>query len=274
MTIWQSILLGIIQGLTEFLPISSSAHLVLVPYLLDWQIPAKEAFIFDVLVQVASLLAVFIFFYRDLLAIIRASSIGLMQKQPFQDPNARTGWLLILATIPAGVLGLILKNAVERTFANPIYPAIFLLFTASFLFLAERVGKRVRNLEELNWKDAMWVGAAQALAIFPGISRSAAAISAGMMRDFERTSATRFAMLLSIPVMLAAGLLSCIDLLRLPNFPSLTIQFVPGFIASAITSYLSIRWLLRYLSRHPLYLFSIYCGMLGLIVLGTVFWGK
>ena len=270
MTILQSIVLGIIQGLTEFLPISSSAHLVIVPYLLEWKIPANEAFVFDVLVQMATLVAVIIFFWRDLLAIIRAFLLGLFHKKPFQNPQARLGWYLILATIPAGILGFILKDSVEGAFANPLATAILLLFTAGILLIAERTGKRTRGMENLNWKDALWIGSAQAFSIFPGISRSGATITGGMTRDLERPTATRFAMLMSIPIMLAAGLLAGFELLQIPRLTSQLPVFLPGFAASAITGYLSIRWLLNYLTRHSLYGFSIYCTALALFVLGMI----
>ena len=272
MTLMQSILLGIIQGLTEFLPISSSAHLVIVPYLLGWKLPADEAFIFDVLVQVATLFAVIAFFIKDLLVIIQAFLLGIVDRKPFHDPQARLGWYLILATIPAGAIGLALKNTVERAFASPVAAACFLLLTAGILVIAERLGKRTRALENLNWKDALWIGFAQAISIFPGISRSGATISGGMLRDLERPAATRFAMLLSIPIMLSAGLLAGLDLLQFPHFTSLLKVFIPGFLASAITGYLSIRWLLHYLAHHPLYLFSIYCAAFSLFVLGIAFY--
>ncbi len=274
MTLLQSILLGIIQGLTEFLPISSSAHLVIAPFLFGWKIPAEEAFVFDVLVQVATLFAVMIYFFKDLLAIARAFFLGLLHKKPFSDAEARFGWYLILATIPAGLVGLALKGLVERVFNSPVAAASFLLLTAGILAISERLGKRTRSTESIDLKDALWVGCAQAISIFPGVSRSGATICGGMLRDLERPAATRFAMLLSIPIMLAAGLLAGIDLAHIPHFTSLMKVFVPGFIASAITGYLAIRWLLRYLTRHPLYVFSVYCIMLSLFVLGMVFLGE
>jgi len=180
MTLLQSILLGIIQGLTEFLPISSSAHLVIFPYLLKWQIPSNEAFVFDVLVQVASTIAVILFFWKDLVSIFQAFLSNIVNKRPLRDPNSSLGWYLIIATIPAGVLGVALKGFVERAFATPVTAAVFLLFTALLLLIAERVGKQSRAIDTLSWKDSLWIGMAQALAIFPGISRSGATIAGGM----------------------------------------------------------------------------------------------
>ena len=268
MTILQAILLGIIQGLTEFLPISSSGHLVIVPYLFGWQLPAREAFVFDVLVQVATLLAVFAYFWSDVTGILRAAALGLLNKRPFDDPQARLGWLLLLASLPAGLIGLALKDAVERAFASPAATGVFLLVTAGLLLVAERVGRRQRALDTLTWKDAVWIGLAQALAIFPGLSRSGATIAGGMARDLQRPPAARFSFLMSIPIMLAAGLLAVLELvLDYPGYTSLLPAFLPGFLAAAVTGYLSIRWLLAFLARRPLYIFSIYCAAAGALVL-------
>jgi undecaprenyl-diphosphatase len=265
MTILQSILLGIIQGLTEFLPVSSSAHLVLTPYLLGWDIPAGEAFIFDVLVQVASLVAVVAYFWNDLVKIIKAVIAGLIHKEPFRDPDARLGWMIALATIPAGVAGLVLKDAVEAAFSSAMAVALFLLVTAGLLVAAERLGKGERKLETMSWKDALVIGLFQAVSIFPGISRSGSTISGGMMRDLERPAAARFAFLMSIPILLAAGLLTLKDALEIPGFSSSILIFVPGLIASAVVSYLAIRWLLRYLMHHSLYVFAAYCTLLAAV---------
>lgn len=267
MTLLQSILLGIIQGLTEFLPISSSAHLVLVPHLLGWEIPPEEAFVFDVLVQVASIVAVILFFRRELVKIARSMLMGIRQRKLFFDADAKLGWLILLATIPAGIIGLTIKDLVESAFASPTAVAFFLLVTAGILTLAEAFSRRTRTLPEINWKDAVLIGLAQAAAIFPGISRSGSTIAAGMGRGFERPPAARFAFLMSIPIMLAAGLAASLDLAAVPDNASYLPVFIPGFIASAVVSYLSIRWLLSYLARSSLYIFAAYCAVLGSLVL-------
>jgi undecaprenyl-diphosphatase len=266
MTILQSILLGIVQGLTEFLPISSSAHLVIVPYLLGWNIPADQAFVFDVLVQLATLAALIIFFWKDLWAIAKAWVTGLFHRTPFADTQSRLGWYLILATIPAVVIGYPLKNAVEKAFISPLLTGLFMFVTAALLVVAELVGKRQRNLESLTWIDALWVGLFQAISIFPGISRSGSTISGGMMRNLERPAAARFAFLMSVPVMVGAGLLAFLDLLKIPGLGHVLLVFIPGFIAAGVVGYLAIRWLLGYLVKHTLYDFAIYCIALGTIV--------
>jgi undecaprenyl-diphosphatase len=267
MTIFQSIILGIIQGLTEFLPVSSSAHLVLTPYLLGWEIPPHEAFIFNVLVQVASLVAVIAYFWSDLKLIVRAWLAGLANRTPFADEKARLGWLLILATIPAGLAGLLIKDLVEVAFASPIVTAIFMFITAAILAAAEYFSRQKRGIEQLTWKDAIWIGLAQAIAIFPGISRSGATISGGMGRGLQRPAAARFAFLMSIPIMLAAGLVASLDMVQIEGFTSMIPVFIPGLVASGIVSYFAIRWLLKYLTQRSLYIFAIYCAAMGTLVL-------
>jgi undecaprenyl-diphosphatase len=270
MSFLQAILLGIVQGLTEFLPISSSGHLVLIPHLLGWEIPAQDAFIFDVLVQVATLIAVFAYFWSDIVAITRVTLQDLIRKQPAAHPESRLAWLLLLATIPASLIGLLFNSAVEQAFSSPAIISIFLLVTAALLVAAERIGKRSRLLENIHWIDAVWMGIFQVLALFPGVSRSGATITGGMLRDLDRPSAARFSFLMSIPIMLAAGLFAVIELFKIPHFAELLPTFSVGFVVAAVVGYLSIRWLLKFLSQRSLYPFAIYCvgfSLLNLIVL-------
>ncbi len=265
MTLLQSIILGIIQGATEFLPISSSGHLVLTPHLLGWEIPARDKFVFDVLLQVATLAAVVTYFWDDLYKIAVAFLRGLWQKQPFSDRNARMGWLLGLATVPAGAAYLLFADTFERAFSSPLATSLLLFGTATLLLIGERIGKQERDFTNINWIDAIIVGVFQILAIFPGISRSGATITGGMTRNLDRQSAARFSFLISFPVMLAAGLIGVIELIQLPNTASRIAVFLPGFITAAFVGYISIRWLLRFLTQWPLYVFAIYCVIFGLI---------
>lgn len=264
MSLLQAIILGIVQGLTEFLPISSSAHLVLVPFFLGWtDIPEEQVFLFDVLVQLGTLLAVIVYFWKDLIGIAGSFVRGILQRKPFAEAESRMGWYLILATIPAGLFGLLIKDQVEAAFNSPVATAIFLFVTAFLLLFSERVGSRIRSLEGLNWKDALWFGCAQALSVFPGISRSGSTIAGGMVRNFDRPAAARFSFLMSIPVMIAAGVLTGLDMVALPDFDSFLPVVITGFISAAIVGYLSIRWLLAYLVRHSLNAFALYCLILG-----------
>lgn len=269
MSILQSIILGIIQGLTEFLPISSSAHLVLIPYLLNWKIPESQIFPFDVLVQLGTLVAVIIYFWSDLWKIIKAFFRGLAKRKPFEDQESRLGWYLILASVPAGLSGMLLKDKVEAVFNSATITAIFLIVTAAMLILAEVIGKRTRNLNQFNWLDALIMGLFQAVSIFPGISRSGSTISGGMVRQLDRPSAARFSFLMSIPVMLGAGLVSVKDLLEVPNLSSFLPVMAIGFVVAGVVGYLSIHWLLSFLGKRSLYYFAVYCVLLAALVLGV-----
>ncbi len=259
MNIVQAIVLGIVQGITEFLPISSSAHLVITPLFFGWQIPEEQIFPFDVLVQVGTMLAVVVYFHRDLLNILAAVLRGLQNRTPFADPHARLGWLIMLASIPAGFAGLLLKDIVEAAFKSPLAVAGFLVITALLLYLAERIGNRSRELSSIGVRDALVIGFAQALALFPGISRSGSTIAAGMSRHLDRPAAARFSFLMSIPVMSAAGLIGTLNLLTVPNLTAFLPPMAVGFVTAGVVGYLSIHWLLRFLARSPLTPFSIYC---------------
>ena len=264
MTYFQSIILGIIQGASEFLPISSSGHLVLAPYLFGWDIQPREAYIFDVLVQVATLTAVIIYYWKDLVTILQAFISNLLSGKPFQDPDSRLGWFLLLSTIPAGLAALLLKDTLESSFSNPKYAAIFLLVTSLTLLTGELVGKRRRELESLTWVDSLIIGLFQVLALFPGVSRSGSTITGGLLRNFDRKSSARYSFLMAVPVMSAAGVLAIYDLIKSPLlFKNLPV-YLAGFITSAIVGYLAIRWFISYLSRKSLYLFAVYCALVGL----------
>jgi undecaprenyl-diphosphatase len=267
MTIFQTIILGVVQGITEFLPISSSGHLVIVPFLLGWEFPPREAFIFDVLVQVATLVGVIAFFWKDLVNISWAMFKGIRSRKPFYDADSRLGWNIFLATLPAGWVGLVFKDNIEKAFGNPLSTGVELLVTAVLLILAERIGRRIRTLDNINWKDSLFIGAFQALAILPGVSRSGSTISGAMARDLERPAAARFSFIMSIPIMFGAGVVAMIDLLKIPNLSTLLPVYIPGFIAAAVVGYFAIKWLLAFLSRYSLYYFALYCVMLSLITI-------
>jgi undecaprenyl-diphosphatase len=267
MTDLQALILGIVQGLTEFLPVSSSGHLVLVPYLFNWHIPEEQVFVFDVLVQLGTLVAVIIYFWKDLWAIATAFITSFWKREEYNRREVRLGWYIILATIPAIVLGLLFKDTVEAAFSNPRMTAAFLAFTALLLISAESLGKRSRTLDQLNWLDALIVGFFQVLSFFPGVSRSGATITGGMTRNLDRRAAARFSFLIAVPAMLGAGVLATLDLLEIPNLGEFLIPMAIGFITAAVVGYLSIHWLLRYLTRNPLNYFAIYLIALSTLVL-------
>ena len=267
MTFIQAITLGIIQGLTEFIPVSSSGHLVLIPYFLGWEIPESEAFIFDVLVQWGTLLAVLVYFRRDLYKIASASIGALMIGKPFTNKNSLMGWYLVVATIPAVVIGLTFKGQIEATFSSAKATGFFLLITAALLLIAETVGKRNRSIEDISWCNAWWIGCFQVLSLLPGVSRSGATIAGGMTRNLDRTAAARFSFLMSVPVMLGAGILAIKDLLELPTINHFIGPLAVGFLVALVSGYIAISWLINYLSRHSLQVFAQYCLLLAFLTI-------
>ncbi|MDZ7844490.1 MAG: undecaprenyl-diphosphatase UppP [Anaerolineales bacterium] len=268
MTYFQSIILGIIQGATEFIPVSSSGHLVIAPFYLGWQIEPREAFVFDVLLQVATLLAVGIYFWEDLSRIGRAWLSSLINRKPWESTDAKIGWYLIIATIPAGIAGLLFKDTFENSFSNPNAAAAFLVGTGLMLLAAENFSERHSELDDLSWIDSLWIGIFQVFALFPGVSRSGSTITGGMLRGLTRKSAARFSFLMAVPVMLAAGTLALYDLFSMENYLNRLPVYLVGFATAAVVGYLSIRWLLNYLSSNRLTVFAVYCLILGLLTLG------
>lgn len=267
MSIWQSIVMGIIQGLTEFLPISSSGHLVIIPHLLGWGFSEQQAFVFDVLVQWGTLLAVVVYFWRDLLGVATGFVQALLARKPFGNPEARLGWYLILATIPAVLMGLLFKDAVSALFTSVRATGGFLLLTAAILVAAELIGQRRRSFDTIGWKDGLWIGLAQVVSLLPGVSRSGSTMAGAMARNLDRPAAARFSFLMSVPVMLGAGVLALKDLAGMPDVAALIPPLLVGFVTAGVVGYIAIRWLIAYLTRHSLYVFAGYCGVVGLLVL-------
>lgn len=263
----QAIVLGVVQGITEFLPISSSGHLVLVPMFLNWNIPEEQIFPFDVLIQLGTLLAVIIYFRKDLWNILLGVINGVFSKKPFGNPSAVLGWQIVVATIPAVVIGIFLKDIVEQTFKSPLATALFLWGTALLLLLSEQVGKQIKTIQKTTWLDALIIGLFQVLSMFPGISRSGSTIAGGVLRNVKREDAARFSFLMSIPVMFGAGLLSIFDLLNIPDLTTFLPVLITGFIVAAVVGYVSIHWLLKFLIRNSLKSFAIYCFLIGLVAI-------
>ncbi len=264
MTIIQAILLGIIQGITEFLPISSSGHLVILPFFLNWQLPEKETFIFNVLVQIGTLVAVVFYFRKDLALIIADFFKQLLAKTPFATHAARVGWLLIAATIPAGLAGVFFADVVEEAFGSPLVAGVALLVTAGMMLLAEHVSQNIGGEQDITFLTALSMGVMQILAMLPGVSRSGATISGGMLRHLRRDAAGKFSFLMSIPIMLAAGGLSAYQMVtEVPDLGAFLPIMAVGFLTAMVVGYIAIRWLLKFLVSHSLAYFSAYCALLG-----------
>lgn len=271
MDIFEAFILGLVQGATEYIPVSSSAHLVIVPWLLGWD---DAPFTFEILVQWGTLVGVFIFFWQDIVAIAQAVIDGLVKRQPFATHEAKLGWLVIVATIPAVFFGLLLKDFFEAMFDSEhahLYSGGLLFLTAILLVIAERFGSRQRNMDDLGWFDALIIGFWQVAALLPGISRSGSTISGAVMQGFDRTTAARFSFLMSIPALGGAGLVALGDLVESGNLVEQLPAISVGFVSAAISGYLCIRWLLHYLQRNSLYVFAAYCVTFSLLTITVGF---
>lgn len=272
MTVLQAFLLGIIQGLTEFIPVSSTAHLLISQTIL--KIPADDAmFSFLVIVQLGTLVSLFAFYWKDLLAIVSSTfqvtrSMLTTPRETWNlKPETLLGWYIIIATIPALLAGYFLKDAVESMFRQPMLQASVRLFSAAILLtLAELLTRKNRALPSMTWLDALIIGLFQIIAVFPGASRSGTTISGGMFRGFDRPSAARFAFLMSVPVMLAAGGYETLDVIKMPNLGGFLPLLAVGFFTAAIVGWFAIKWLIDFLSKRSLYVFAAYCAVLGTIV--------
>jgi undecaprenyl-diphosphatase len=266
MSILQALILGIVQGLTEYIPVSSTAHLILVPWLFGWNLDIQTKFVFDILVQWGTLVGVVIYFWHDIWAIVRAMLDGLIQRRPLGTTEARLGWYVIVATIPAVIFGLVLKKYVEELYSQYLIIAVIVILAAGLMLAAERFGKRTRQADDMTAIDAGAIGLWQVLAFAPGVSRSSATISGGMLRHLQRADAARFSFLISIPALLGAGVIALKDLFSVPGLlASLALPLAVGFVSAAISGYFSIRWLLSFLQRRSLNVFTIYRLVFGII---------
>jgi undecaprenyl-diphosphatase len=264
----KAVVLGIIQGLTEFLPISSSAHLRIFPELFGWGDPGAA---FTAVIQIGTELAVLIYFRKDIWRIGNAWVRSLFKAEYRGSIDARMGWFIIIGSLPIVVLGVLLKDVIERDFRNLWIVGCTLIVLGIVLGIADRVGRTDRTIKKITLKDAVLMGAAQALALIPGVSRSGATISMGRFLGFEREAATRFAFLLAIPAVVGAGLFELKDI---PNGHN---DFgwgptIVGTVVSFIVGYAAIAWLLRYVSTRSYTPFVIYRILLGagtLVLLGV-----
>lgn len=261
----QALILGFIQGATEFVPVSSSGHLVLVPWLLHWPEPGLA---FDTTVHWGTLVAVVAVFWRDLWRLALAW-LRSLRSRSLNDVEARVAWWIILGTVPGVVLGLTLKDPLERLFSAPVTVAVLLLVTAAILAFGERLGHGIRYLDDMSWVDALLIGIGQAVAVMPGISRSGATIASGLLRGLKRETAARFSFLLSTPIILGAGLPQLLELRQAGDLAAQLSVLILGFFAAALSGYLCIRFLLNFLQRHKLYVFAAYCAVVGIFCLGV-----
>lgn len=278
MLILQAIILGIVQGITEFFPISSSAHLIIIPWLFNWNDPALTSLSFDVALHIGTLLAILVFFANDWIRLIKAGVLSIVERKIGNQPDRKLFWLVVIGTIPGGIAGVLGESKIEALFHKPGVPAsslamiimaLIIALLGSCLFLAEKYARKTRKMENLGFKDAILIGLAQALAIFPGVSRSGSTITAGLALDVDRESSARYSFLLSAPIIAGAGLKSLYDML--PTIGSMAHQelilFPIGLVVAAISGFFCVRALMHYLQNHTTLVFVYYRWALALFLI-------
>jgi len=269
MTIIQAIILGIVQGLTEFLPISSSGHLILVPWLFNWHFLLDNPDLnktFDVALHLGTFVAVLAYFWREVGTLIAAwvRSIG---RRSLADPMAKLAWLLLVSTIPAAIVGVALESFIEDRLGKPWIIAVAMIVFAGVMYLIDHIARLDRELDSLTWFDAVLIGCAQALALCPGVSRSGITMMTGLLLRLDREAAARYSFLLSIPVVGGAAAFKALEVAK-NGLPSGTaMPFLVGMISAALSGLVAIWFVLAYLKRHNFNLFVLYRIVVGVAVL-------
>ena len=264
MTIFQAVVLGILQGLAEFLPISSSGHLILVPWLAGWP---SHGLIFDLALHLGTSAALLGYFWRDWLILARAVLAGLTNATARKADDWRMAWLIVIGCVPAAVVGVLFEDFIEATVRQPSLIALFLMVFGLLMLIADRVGRRDRTLDQITLIDAVVIGCAQVLSLAPGVSRSGITMTAGLFRGLDRPAAARYSFLLSAPITLAAALFKLRVLLIHPLSGSEAIVFLVGIATAAIVGALAIGFLMRYIQRQSLDVFVWWRLVFGSFVL-------
>ncbi len=266
MTIFEALILGVLQGITEFLPISSSGHLVIGESLLGLEVEALKSF--DVVVHLGTFAAIIIYFWKDVVGLFKGlfSYVGFVKKSPDnKEYRSLIGYILI-GTVPALFVGLFLEDSIDFLFRNTLYVGLWMIVVAEVFILAEWASKKFKKEEGLNWKKAIIIGVAQSVALIPGVSRSGSTIAAGLFQGVSREKAARFSFLLALPAIFGAGLLTGLKEFKAGG--GLDVEFSPlviGFIASAIAGFASVYFLMKFLKNHSLNVFAYYLFAVGAV---------
>ncbi len=276
MTVLQAIILGIVQGLTEFLPISSSGHLLLVPWLFNWHFLLENPDLnktFDVALHLGTFVAVVAYFWREIVKLIGAWARSITRRS-LAEPEAKLAWLLIVSTIPAALVGVLLEDFITERLGKPWMIGVALIVFAGFMYLVDHIARLDREMEQLSWLDALLIGVAQALALLPGVSRSGITMMTGLLLRLDRESAARYSFLMSIPVIGGAAAYKGLQVAQ-DGLPAGTATpFLFGMAAAALSGLAAIWFVLAYLKRHNFNLFVVYrlvigAGVLVLVAVGA-----
>jgi undecaprenyl-diphosphatase len=259
----QSVVLAIVQGISEFLPISSSGHLILIPRFFGWK---DQGLAFDAATHVGTLAAVLVYFREDLFKMLFAWIRSITHRE--LTPDGRLAWVVLFGTLPVGIVGLLFKDTIETAFRNPMLVAANLTVFGILLWLADRYSRSTRDERSVGWKDAVVIGCAQALALVPGTSRSGVTMTAGLAMGLTRSAAARFSFLLSVPAVAAAGLMAVKDVIEAPDHANWGPTLL-AVIVSAITGYFTIHFLLKFIARVGMLPFMIYRLVIAAIVVAV-----
>jgi undecaprenyl-diphosphatase len=274
-TIVQAVILGIVQGLTEFLPISSSGHLILVPALFGWDDPFIDSLTFSVMLHLGTLGALLVYFWRDWLRLVPAGFATIRDRSFAGDPDRRLAWLIVATMLPAIVVGVLFDDFIETNVRTAGTVAVLLLIGAAILWLADHLGRTDRHIADLTFPQAFGIGVAQAAALFPGVSRAGISISAARFFGLERPDAARFSFLMAAPIIAGAGAWEILKLVR--GGSEVAIQPVPlavGMIAAFLSGLAAIAFLLRWLQNHPLDIFVWYRIVLAALIIVALLTGR
>jgi len=266
-TLIQALVLGIVQGLTEFLPVSSSGHLILVPALLGWKDPFIDSLTFSVMLHMGTLVALLVYFWRDWVRLVPAGLAAIRDRSLRSDRDRRLAWLLVTTMIPAVIAGVLLNDFIASNVRQPGVVALLLVVGAGILWFADRTGRQDRRIEDLTFRGALGIGVAQALALFPGISRSGISISAGRLLGLSRPEAARFSFLMATPIIAGAGGWEALKLVRGGSDVSVALgPLAVGVLAALVSGLLAIHFLLRWVTSHRLDVFVVYRVILAAVV--------
>lgn len=258
MSLLEAVVLGLVQGLGEFLPISSSAHLILVPWIFNWRDPGLS---FDVSLHLGTLVAVLAFFWQDWITLARDGLSGR------RTPAGRMFWYLVVATVPGAAFGFLFEDYIATIFRNPLLIAVMLILMGVILYLADRLAPSIKGMDRIGWKESLIIGISQAFALIPGVSRSGITMTAGRLLGLDRETSARFSFLLSTPIIVGAGVLQAHRLTP----ADLTVPFMAGVAISAVVGYLAIKFLLRFLVSNNFAIFTFYRFILGAAVIMLYF---
>lgn len=274
MQVWHAIILGIIEGITEFLPISSTGHLTIAEKMLGYSISSSSITAFTAIIQSGAVLATVVYFWKDISRVLMAWIRGLFVKKYRKNSDYKYGWAIIIGSIPIAIIGILFKDEIETVLRSLWFVAIALILWSLVMWWADKKAKQNLHEEDITWRDTLAVGIAQCLALIPGVSRSGATMSAGLLRNFDRVAVTKLSFFLSIPALSAAGIL---QIMSKHSAIGASVGWTATIIATLISfvvAYISVAWLLKFVAKHDYSVFIWYrviVGVLLLIALATNF---